>query len=194
MRISSLAAVLLLCFAMAITLSATPIADAINPSLSPCNCFWGAVYEGWTYTPTVSYILGDLETKWSSGGNSGTVGVAIYSGWSNGPVGLLGSSTMFANNNNDWSVADFSPIPITAGDTYYLFFSGTGGIGANLNFSGPGTITPYYWSTDDVNWVYFNLGYGMFQFSTAVPEPGSMLLLGSGLLAAAGAIRRKFNV
>jgi hypothetical protein len=196
MRKLSLAVALLLCLTAASNAFTNTIQDSINPSLTPApNSTWSANYVAWVYMAGNSYTLTDLETKWGTLGNSGTVGVALYSGFSTGPTGLLGSSTMFANNNNSWSTSTFSPIAITAGTTYYIDFSGAMNLSANFNATGPGTLTSYYFSDDGSNWGLGSLQvYGIFQFGgTQTPEPGSMVLLGSGLLGAAGMIRRRLS-
>src|ERR1035441_2893756 len=100
MRKSSVVLILLLCLVAATNVFADVIVDSINPSLTPDPCCtWYSHWIAWVYTPGLSYTLSDVETKWSSAGVSGNVGVAIYSGFSGGPTGLLGSSTMFAANN-----------------------------------------------------------------------------------------------
>ena len=193
MRKSYLILILMICAAAATNVFADIVIDSINPTLTPAAGYWSANYVAWEYSPGITYTLTDVESKFSSDGNSGTLGVAIYSEFASGPTGLLGSSTMFANNSDDWSTSYFSPISLTAGHTYYIVFSGTSGVGVNVNGTGPGTLTPYYFSYDNSNWYYWNASYGMFQFSgtPSIPEPSSIVLLGSGLLGMAGVIRRK---
>ena len=208
MRTPSLILALLLCLAAVTNVFADAIQDSINPSLVPDNNGrWAANYFVWGYTAAKSYTLTDVESKFGPGGKSATLQVAIYDGFGfpsggfpSGPTGLLGSSTMLAMNNDNWSTAVFSPVKITAGHTYGIEFSGTSGVSDNASPDpfGLGTITPFYYGFNGSSWFYLdpNPEKGIFQFSgvpinTATPEPGSLLMLGTGLLAAVGAIHRK---
>lgn len=75
----------------------------------------------------------------------------------------------------------------------------TVGLGADVN-AGAGASDLFTIGGTDISSIEFNVpvaGYMTlddlsFQSSSAVPEPSSIFLLGSGLLAAAGALRRKF--
>jgi PEP-CTERM motif len=81
-----------------------------------------------------------------------------------------------------WNGVDVGPDLLNVGAFAYTEYAGTlsGNVGAN-------TITfgyrqdPAYFGLDDVI------------VTNAVPEPGSLMLLGSGILGLAGAIRRKLG-
>lgn len=97
-------------------------------------------------------------------------------------------------------------INITFGNIGYSFSGGTFN-GEVFNFPGL-TITSVSYSSNftgdwgwDANDVWVNWqgltpdasSYVNFQFGS-VPEPGSLVLLGSGVLGAAGLLRRKLNI
>lgn len=155
------------------------------------------------------FETGDF-TGWTQGGNLGYTGVTGFPNSGNysaylGPVGSdgtlsqnFGANTTLYNASfylysdggtpNDftvyWNGVDVGPDLVDAGGFGYTLFSATipglSGVGAN-------TITfsfrqdPAYWYLDDV------------VVTGAVPEPGSLMLFGSGILGLAGVIRRKLG-
>jgi PEP-CTERM motif len=80
--------------------------------------------------------------------------------------------------------------------TYYLeLFNGLTAVSANQEFHwdqnfGPSTAYEYPYYTDGIGSQAFNL-YGTT--STSTPEPGTLMLLGSGVAGLAGLLRRKIN-
>jgi hypothetical protein len=94
--------------------------------------------------------------------------------------GASGNQDPFAWDDNGFSV--YAPI-IVLGDNADSTYNG----GA-ANFSGPGV------SEDGPTDGYWGADFGYEEETTpAVPEPSSLLLLGSGLAALAGVIKRKLR-
>jgi len=125
---------------------------------------------------------------------------------------LLASTTVGAGTvaplNGFYRMASISGVSLTAGNIYYV--GSVNGIdndgwlqdpsslvaapeitylSRQYEFSGGGLVFPDLVGSGSTG--YFG---GNFEFGTStVPEPGSLLMLGSGVLAVAGAFRRKFR-
>jgi hypothetical protein len=175
--------------------AAASICDAVAGNLIT-NCgFETGDFTGWTLTGNTGFTGVSGSAPYV---NSGNFGAQL------GPVGsdgnlsqtFIGSSTVYnasfwlyndGGTPNDftvfWNGVDAGPDLVDVGGFAYTEYVGTlpGNVGAN-------TITfvyrqdPAYWGLDDV--VVTN---------SAVPEPGSLMLLGSGILGLAGVIRRKLG-
>jgi len=88
---------------------------------------WGAYEVGWFYTPSSSYILTGIETRFAST-DGRTCTLEFYR---NGPpsVGgsvLLGSAAFATAATPTWSGGTFSTeVPLAAGSTYFVGFRNT---------------------------------------------------------------------
>jgi hypothetical protein len=79
-------------------------------------------------------------------------------------------------------------VPSFTGSLNYLGTNGLQGVEGNGLIEFPGTITQISWTGDDANaeyWNGFNVG--------TTPEPGTLALLGTSLLGAAGMLRRRLG-
>lgn len=124
--------------------------------------------------------------------------------FSNSDTYTLAITDALTGGNVYWSQTDnvdspsFSPAGLTLGaGTYYL--QGTSGdhivwYGSNgVSMSVGGSVGAGFWFTSGGNWFNSASTPLMFEITgeDAVPEPGSMFLMGSGLIGLAGALRRK---
>jgi PEP-CTERM motif len=150
---------------------------------------------------------------WTQSGNLGFTGVAggIYADSGNygaylGPVGSDGYLTQSIWGNT-WTFA-FRQDPSYWGlDDVVVTFAGSCGVGCGLYdasfylYSPGGTPNDFtvFFNGNDVGPDLVNSGafpytqYVGFGFQGATPEPGSLILMGTGLLGLAGVIRRKLG-
>jgi hypothetical protein len=152
---------------------------------------------------------------WTLSGNTGFTGVAgapyNYSGNYGaylGPVGSDGFLSQTMSNGNTITFG-FRQDPSYWGlDSIIVDDLGSLGNGLNLfyaqfalaNFGGPINDFTVYWNGVDVGPDLVNSGtfpytiYSGYLVGTSLPEPGTLVLFGSGILGMAGLIRRKLNL
>jgi hypothetical protein len=142
---------------------------------------------------------------------SGTYNVHLYADSGGVPGALLDSQNVSASSftfygnlgGNDIyeAVLPLAPIDLLAGVQYWIGASGNGFEAGQLSLQGPG---------DPGDGQMAQFSGSTFQFMTQVgdqsyqlignptggttPEPGTMVLLGTGLLGALGVMRRKMNM
>ena len=134
-RVAAAAAVAMFCFAGASAANADTIADSVNLGASGWSgAYWGSSEVGWLYTPSSSFNLSGIETKFSIPSNTSiedrTVTVVLYAGSTphNGGT-FLGSFTFnsaLADNNTLGGGTFATPISLSAGSTYFVGFENVG--------------------------------------------------------------------
>lgn len=140
--------------------------------------FTGSCYETWTNgVETASSLLAPPSLTYNNGTSctpSGLPsGTLFFGGACNNGREVFGAQFFSPNREGVFTgpdpAADFIQFATTVGPLF-------------LNASG------------DFAWTdgFFEENYEAVDLTTAVPEPNSLMLLGTGILAAAGAIRRRF--
>jgi hypothetical protein len=170
------------------------VVDGVNAAASNDSSTWNATEVGWFYTPTFSYNLTGIETKFGSFVDSRTVTVEVYTD-SPGSGGMLLRSADFTALANAFSGGFFAPLSLTSGTTYFIGFRNVGNFNVNLtNDTGATNLPGGLLYSFDNNGSY-SIGpetlftaQPILQFhdDSAVPEPSTWVL---GLSAAALLLR-----
>ena len=112
--------------------AAVIVVDSINESASPAPYLWSAPEVGWFYTPTFSYDLAGVRTKFGNSVDSRTVTVEVYNAHPESGGTLLRSAD-FAPLSNAFAGGEFAPLSLVAKTTYFFGFRNVGGSILNIN-------------------------------------------------------------
>ena len=137
----------LVCFLAILGCSATSanaaIVDSINPNATPASNLTNTIYFqvpgnniGWYYTPQFPYTLNGISTNFGPSNQPLTTPTITVQIQSDRPIngGSLLAQGTFQGNSSSGGLegATFSPIPLTAGTTYFVDFVGIDGMGVDL--------------------------------------------------------------
>lgn len=113
---------------------AASLVDSVNADKSPLNTFTSVTQIGWSYTPTSSYALSGINTKFFgfSGVDKPEVRVEVYD-QSPTSGGTILRSAIFTGLANQFSGGTFQNLNLQAGQSYFIAFQNLGGlIGSNI--------------------------------------------------------------
>jgi hypothetical protein len=157
----------------------------------------GGVTTGWLYNAETLVAPGTQFDSYTLGFDhqlATTVTLSIYNWLGDNPVG----SPLYTTSSLTWIGDGYEAaninLAVTPGSLYgvVVYFGGYSGstVIFGLNSYPQGQAE---WSFDGTNWTAYSFYNDQFiaVFSGGTPEPSSIILLGSGLLATAGIVRRQ---
>jgi hypothetical protein len=172
---------------MALSASATVIdqsADAVNNT------------TGWTAVGQTFVSPGGALTSWQFwlGSTVPTISFDVCTGDVTNGCSSIYSTTLTSAGAGSVIVSGINA-PTTAGNLYSVYYNlnGYGGPSVLWNTNSyPGQAGWGEWGYGTVSWTDHSLGTGFIAtFGPTTPEPGTLALLGSGMLAGVGMLRRK---
>jgi hypothetical protein len=143
-------------------------------------------------------VLSDWTFALAGRTSPGAVTFSIYQWGPTGPIGspLFTTNIAWGTTNATYSVPNINVV-LTPGTLYGADIDLQGYSGPSVYFNGNKTGYKYdgWWYMPSSGWNDLPLNqYFAADFSNAVPEPGSILLLGTSLLGAAGVLRRRIKL
>jgi hypothetical protein len=148
-RVVAIAIVMLLLSNASPLEASIEVADSINAADPAHGATFGVDLIGWVYTPSTSFDLLRVETKFATA-DSRTVTLEIYAEHSGSAIGaetLLRTAT-FSPLGGVFSGADVAPLSLISGEDYFIGFRGVQGLGNNFSSSFPNTLLPAWVDRD----------------------------------------------
>jgi hypothetical protein len=175
------------------------VIDSFNESATPTEAAWGLAEAGWFYTPAFAYTLAGIETKFASAVDIRTVTLEFYDDFEPGKGGALLRSAGFQPAALAFSGGSFAPLDVVSGNTYFVGFRNVGNLGVNFSFGASDLLEIHGSVENDGRYSGFggSLDYPPILLFNgpdapeAIPEPGTLFLIGTGLLGLTRARRRK---
>ncbi|MBW4578090.1 MAG: PTPA-CTERM sorting domain-containing protein [Tildeniella nuda ZEHNDER 1965/U140] len=174
--------------------NALSIVDSVNADKSPAErVSWGASEVGWSYTPTFSYDLSGINTKFGARSvGSKTVTVEVYD---KAPTtgGTLLRSASFTSLANAFSGGTFTALSLLAGEDYFIGFRDVDGLDVNVTQDAGVVSLPYRFGSSGSYETAFSGSFFVTQpilqfvgeVPTAIPTPAllpGLIGLGLGIL------------
>ncbi len=152
------------------------------PPTAPTDTFNVSNPQGDIFNFVTGNPSATLDSFLRSGGNT-----VIYTG------GIGGSDPIDNSLLGFNGFHDFAPGTYTINHDGALYLSYAGNVLIDSSDPTAGEQASSFTITSDTGSVYLDLVYGVSTNAAPTPEPGSFILLGSGILAAAGAVRRRLT-
>ncbi len=163
----------------------------------------GLIDQGVLFTAQATGNVSEIDVAigWVVGTNGATV--QLWNADSNGLPSTIASPAFDINNLQQFgnccaysAITGISGVSVTQGQQYVLVASTPNDTWDAWNWNSINDIGQVDYTTDGVNWNAAP-GSTLYTFqilATGVPEPGTFVMLGSGVLAIAGVFRRKLGL
>lgn len=200
MKIIDVALGLVMVSAASVSQASPVVIDSINASLNPFAVTFNTDAIGWTYTPTISYTLEGVETRFAVVNSPKNVTVEVFDEVPSNSGVLLRSST-FLVTTTGFEGGVFAGLNLVAGEDYFIGFRSVQGLGLNITLDASAVALADSWvqvgaNPYDTLITQIEVRQPVIRFlgveaQNNIPEPSGLALTGLGLAVLASRHRKK---